>query len=435
MRHGIAWLYEELPGLVAQGVLTPDAADALRRHYGPVDAHGTGIRWGQILLAGFGALLVGGGIILILAHNWDALGRPARAAVALGVLVAAQALTLYAVLRRADSVAWIEATAALLIAAVGGSLALVGQTYHLGGSFATLLAAWLWLVLPVPYLTGSCLASIGFWGLLVVRVVSLAWRDAPWDPWLLILGGAPFVVLRARQHPRSWATSLAAIAAAASIGIVGTFVTANHGWNGLWAVFLLSFLAALIAAASWPPDADIARTWRGRLLGPSWIALLTIATGLSMAGVWRSATIAERHFRDVNVLGAALLSVACALYASVLAIRLFRAGRTTAAMGAAAAILAVLTHSLAVAGIDDAGWILVNLWLVAAGAVTLIDGIRSQKLGAANRGLFTLAAFIIVRFFDTDLSFLARGLAFVTIGLACFAMNLWLMRRVRRGTS
>ena len=154
-----------------------------------------------------------------------------------------------------------------------------------------------------------------------------------------------------------------------------------------------------------------------------------------MAGVWRSATIAERHFRDVNVLGAALVSVACAVYASVLAIRLFRAGRTTAAMGAAAAILAVLTHSLALAGIDDAGWILVNLWLVAAGAVTLLDGMRSQKLGMANRGLFTLAAFIIVRFFDTDLSFLARGLAFVTIGLACFAMNLWLMRRVRRGTS
>jgi hypothetical protein len=435
MRRGIAWLYDELPGLVAQGVLTPEAADALRRHYGPADARSTGVGWGQILLAGFGAMLVGGGIILILAHNWDALGRPARAAVALGVLACAQALTVYALLRRAESVAWREATAAFLIAAVGGSLALVGQTYHLGGSVTTLLAAWLWLILLVPYLTGSCLASIGFWGLLVVRVVALSWRDSSWDPWFLVLGGAPFVVMHVRQRPHSWATALAVMAAAASIGIVGLLVTMNDGWNGLWVVFQLSFLAALIAAASWPPDADVAGTWRGRLLGPSWFALLVIAIGLSLGGVWRSASIAERHFRDVNVMGAAVIAIACAAYASVLAFRLFRAGRTTSAMGAAAAMLAIVAHSLALAGIDAAGWILVNLWLVATGALTLIDGIRSQKLGTANRGLFTLAAFIILRFFDTDLSFLARGLAFVTIGLACFAMNLWLMRRVRRGTS
>ena len=351
------------------------------------------------------------------------------------MLASAQALTIHAVLRRAESVAWREASAALLVAAVGGSLALVGQTYHLGGSFAALLAAWLWLILPVPYLTGSCLASIAFWGLLVIRVVATAWRDAPWDPWLLVIGGAPFVVMRVRQHPRSWATALAAMAAAASIGIVGTIVTIDDGWNGLWVVFQLSFLGALIAAASWPPDADIARTWRGRLLGPSWFALLVIATALSLGGMWRSSSIAERHFRDVNVMGAALISAACAVYASVFVLRLFRAGRTAAALGAAAASLAVVTHLLALAGIEAAGWILANLWLVATGAVTLIEGIRSQKLGTANRGLFTLAAFIIVRFFDTDISFLARGLAFVAIGLACFAMNVWLMRRVRRGTS
>jgi hypothetical protein len=30
------------------------------------------------------------------------------------------------------------------------------------------------------------------------------------------------------------------------------------------------------------------------------------------------------------------------------------------------------------------------------------------------------------------LNFLARGLAFVAFGLACFAVNIWLMRRVRK---
>src|SRR5688572_950202 len=102
MRREVVWLHAELPGLVERGVLTPEAADALRRHYGTPD-RAAAASWGQILLASSGALLVGGGIILILAHNWDDLGRPARAAIAIGLLVLAQALAAFAVLRRPAS--------------------------------------------------------------------------------------------------------------------------------------------------------------------------------------------------------------------------------------------------------------------------------------------------------------------------------------------
>ena len=41
-----------------------------------------------------GAVLIGGGIILLLAHNWEQLGRPARVAVAFAPLVLSQALAL-----------------------------------------------------------------------------------------------------------------------------------------------------------------------------------------------------------------------------------------------------------------------------------------------------------------------------------------------------
>ena len=157
MRREIAWLHGELPDLIERGVLTPEAADALRRHYGVPD-RSTAVSWGQILLASFGALLIGGGIILILAHNWDSLGRPARAAVAMGVLVLAQALLGFAMVRRSTSPAWLEATSGFLVASVGAAIALVGQTYHVGGSFEGLMQAWLWLVVLIPYISGSTLA-------------------------------------------------------------------------------------------------------------------------------------------------------------------------------------------------------------------------------------------------------------------------------------
>jgi hypothetical protein len=52
-----------------------------------------------------------------------------------------------------------------------------------------------------------------------------------------------------------------------------------------------------------------------------------------------------------------------------------------------------------------------------------------MELGTANRGLFAVAAFLIARFFDTDISFLVRGLVFVALGAGCFVVNVWLMRR------
>ena len=434
MRQRVAWLYSELPDLVARGILTPETAEALRRHYGPSDLGTSRGGWGQVLLASFGALLVGGGIILVAAHNWDVLGRPARAAIALGALVAAQAVTIYAVMRRADSGAWTEATSGLLVAAVGTAISLIGQTYHVGGSFEGLMFTWLWLVVLVPYLTGSTLAAIGFWGLLAVRAVNLEWREMPFDPWLLALLGFPYVVMRLRRKPRSWATAIVAIAATGSVLLVGSFLAAAADWNHLPAVFQVSFLAAVVAAASWPPGRESDEGWRRRVLIPAWFGLVVIATILSFDDAWRFVTVKEGTLRSPAVIIAALVTIGGAVFATILSIRLGRAGRMAAAACGSAAPLVVVFHALAMLGYE-AGWLAFNMWLVVVGVLTVIEGIRLQELGTANRGLFTLAALILVRFFDTQLSFLARGLVFVAFGAACFLVNLWLMRRAGKATT
>jgi hypothetical protein len=78
---------------------------------------------------------------------------------------------------------------------------------------------------------------------------------------------------------------------------------------------------------------------------------------------------------------------------------------------------------------------LFNIWLLAAAAVNLKEGFQRMEFGTANRGLLAAAAFLIARFFDTDFSFLLRGLAFVTLGIGCLVVNVWLMRRGRRQTA
>jgi hypothetical protein len=163
--------------------------------------------------------------------------------------------------------------------------------------------------------------------------------------------------------------------------------------------------------------------------------LIVVGMILSFDAAWRPVEIAARSLRDPNVVVSAVVAVACAVFASIVTIRLADAGRIAAAAGTAAGMLVVGTHALAIGGIDEAGWIAFNLWLLAVGILTLLEGLHALELGTANRGLLALVALVVARFFDTELSFLARGLAFVTLGIACFAVNLWLMRRVRERTT
>lgn len=428
MRRGIAWLHAELPSLVNQGVISAEAAESLRRHYGPPDTVGAAGRLGQIVLASIGALLVGGGLILILAHNWEALGRPARGAIALGILLIAQALTFYAVTRRRLSTAWREATAAFLVVSVGASIALVGQTYHLGGTVEDLLRSWLWLAVPVPYLTGSVLSAIGVWALLIVRVFPVSPYIPPVDIWALVFASAPFVVMRVRRAPGSWATSILAVVAAGSTFVVGTVLTFDHQWDGLWVLFDVPFVASLIAAASRRPGVERAG-WQRRLLHAAWPVLIVIATILSFDETWGS--LDSPRFRDPHVIVLAAFAAGTVAYASFVTVSLVRAREFAAALGSGAGVLVVSLYALELAGLP-VGMLAFNVWLLTVGALTLNDGFRRMELGTTNRGLLAIAAVLIARFFDTDFSFLVRGLAFVALGAGCFAVNVSLMRRGRR---
>jgi hypothetical protein len=55
-----------------------------------------------------------------------------------------------------------------------------------------------------------------------------------------------------------------------------------------------------------------------------------------------------------------------------------------------------------------------------------------MELGTVNRGLGAVAAFMVARFFDTELSFLLRGVGFVLLGVVCLVVNVWLIRGARR---
>jgi hypothetical protein len=73
--------------------------------------------------------------------------------------------------------------------------------------------------------------------------------------------------------------------------------------------------------------------------------------------------------------------------------------------------------------------VLINFFVFAIGLLTIRDGARKGHLGILNFGLMIVTALVICRFFDSDLSFVIRGLLFIGVGAGFFATNFWILKR------
>ena len=72
--------------------------------------------------------------------------------------------------------------------------------------------------------------------------------------------------------------------------------------------------------------------------------------------------------------------------------------------------------------------------LLALGVVKIKEGADNDHLGTLNYGLLILTILVLCRFFDTELSFVLRGLMFLIVGVGFFAANYkFLAKRKKNG--
>ena len=158
MNKHYAWLKEELPSWIAQGIITQEGSEKLLTRYAQASSSS---RSGSFAFSIVGAVLVGLGIISILGYNWEYLGHMARTLLAFGLLLSAQALALWVVKKRPDEHGLKEASAFFLFLMMGASLAIIGQTYHLAGNLGAFLEGWLLLTFLLMWVMDSKSVAIG----------------------------------------------------------------------------------------------------------------------------------------------------------------------------------------------------------------------------------------------------------------------------------
>jgi hypothetical protein len=74
--------------------------------------------------------------------------------------------------------------------------------------------------------------------------------------------------------------------------------------------------------------------------------------------------------------------------------------------------------------------IIFNAYLLFLSVSRIISGIRNNSIGVVNSGMLMLAILIIARFFDSDISFVIKGMVFIAVGIGFLVTNMALTRRL-----
>jgi len=431
----IRWLYHELPQWVADGILTPDAAERLRAQYGPLNPVRPA-RLAMIVLGIFGAVLIGAGIILVLAHNWEDLSRPVRTGLSFLPLVLAQGLAAWVRLKRSQSQAWCEGASALLFLMIGASISLVAQTYNISGDLPQFLLTWALLGLPLLYLFDALVPALFYlWGITVWAGYLRFEHGENAGYWALVLVMLPQLVRwvhAGRYHIRP---TLLLWALCTSISIAAG-MTLSPDLPGLWILLYTGLFALMfLAGECWFRDSDGFWSRPLRHVGAAGILILSLM--LTYESPWHAIELhgygrygSYESILSCQSLPGITISSFMLLAAVTLLVMSLRRKTPLALLFGVAPILAVIGHGLAsysTEGLTAAA--LFNLYLLVAGLWMLISGLRGGKQGQMNVGLLAVAGLMIARFFDSDLSFLVRGLVFIALGVAFLLANLLLLRR------
>jgi uncharacterized membrane protein len=412
-------------------VIDPAEAERIRSHYGEPEARNA-VKTALVIFSILGALLIGGGVILLLAHNWDDLGRGVRAVLSFLPLLAAQSLALWAAWSGHRSTAWREGTGTGLMLAIGASIALVSQTYHISGEPADFVLTWMLLGLPLVYLLDASAPAAIYWAG-ITNWAGIQWVGGT-QPILYVLLMAlaiPHFVLASRENRYAPGPALLGWVLVICL-TVGTAFSLTRHTEELWilaysGVFGVMFLAGSLwfgeGAAAWQSPFKT-----GGALGVTFLSWL-----FTFHGVWEHGSYWHLGLTFPSVWDALYLVALAAALVWLWVKALGRRKYGLFLIGAMPVLAAVAYFLCQSGGYEAVAAALFNLYLLGLGLVTVISALRDRRIAQMNLGLLVLSALLLTRFFDSDLSFVFRGVAFILVGAGFLAANVVMARRAQGG--
>lgn len=371
---------------------------------------------------------MGLGVILIFAHNWDNLSINSKTGLAFLPLLLALCCVGYTLRSKNESRVWKEVSGILLYFSIAAAIALVAQIYHISGSEDGFIRSWLLLGLPIIYLLPSSVVSVlilmGLMGL--SNSAGAGWHSTkgpllPYDQILIFLLVLPYYINLCRTKSKNnftllhhWIVSVVFCA----ITIPKLIINGNLG---LLSILVLFGLLLGIGKTDYFKDQKL--RWNPYLLIGVLGSCITLYS-CTFISYWKrnqgdSTFVLKYDYIIILFFIAAIYLLYLAFknislknlnpvhYSFLLFIPIYFIGQQS----------------------NMTAMVLSNILLGLVGLHYIIYGNRIQRLALLNFGMIIVSGIILTRFFEIDLSFIARGLCFVLIGLAFFAANFFLIRK------
>ncbi|TAJ10218.1 DUF2157 domain-containing protein [Marinilabiliaceae bacterium JC017] len=421
-------LLKDLPELEQEAVITADVAEAIRSYYARKESHSN-----NRLLTIFGVLgacLVGLGIILIIAHNWDSLPRLVKTTLAFLPLLTGQGIGLFALLKKNDQAPWRESSATFLFFSIGACISLVSQIYNIPGNLGSFLLTWTLLSLPIIYLLRSSMVSL----LYIIGITWLVGETDYWSHsavsvhlyWPLLAAIIPHYLGLMRQRPEGnftnfhhWFIILSIIFSLRSI--------ASHINDWLFPAYM-SLFGTIYLLGQLPSFSSVKRRNNAYLVLGSFGTIVLLLT-LSFDWIWKD--IADQSHSLGLLIRTPDFFISLLLTAIGTSLYIFKMQRNREQklnplelIFMAFMLLFIIGHYSPVIP-----QVMINLLVLVIGLFYIRYGTNNNHLGILNYGLLTITTLVICRFFDTNISFVMRGLLFIVVGTGFFFANYKMLQK------
>lgn len=437
-------LLDELADLREHGVLDAAAEQRIRDYYAeavteqssPPSSAKTGKHqyYALTALVLLGVFLVGCGVILIFAYNWDMLPKLQRVAVAFAPVVIGVCCGVYTIVKEKDS-RWREASAFFTAVGFAVLTALISLIYHTGGTLLEFIKLILAVSLPLVYFFRSHMLAAVYCSFLFMF---LAYGRMGWQAASLyyVAGIAPFILYYLFVHKPEdmrtvWMRYICLIPLA--------YLLTNFSIYANMAQTLFATAGLLYTAGLYYGETKQG-PWRNPWLSCGWLSFTVLLCVVSTSsyfltrscyGTYRwDDVLTDTGVQQYKLLKEYLLS---GLWLPIFAAQVYAAVRKATPLKITVALVTLLPLAVfmfpipreTTIWVSSAGFLLV-------GVAALLEGVKERGLMKVNAGMLQIALLAMIKFADTRMSILTRAMGFIIIGAAFIVINVYISRKFKR---
>jgi uncharacterized membrane protein len=421
----LEWLTQEVARWRAERLVDDALAGRILARYAtPAERN-----WGRIIFSAIGAVLVGLGVILFFAYNWQDLPKAAKLALVIGALALAHGSALWIARRPDANRGLVEGLHVLGTMLFGAGIWLVAQIYHIDEHYPNAFLVWsagaLVMAWAMPSIVQALLALflVAFWAGVEAFEFNMPVHSAPLA---VVLGVLPLAWWR-----RSTALLFFGLAV---LFLVTAFAAAGISVKPLLALLYVMAAAALIAGAAAPGTRFPAA--RGPLHAVGFMVILGCSYLLSfkeLGGMLRKVDFSNPGIALYFSVAGAALAVAMVMLARARAAQFDRYALWQ--LGILVLGLAVVLASVFLPFGKGAAWpvaLFFNVIVLGFSVLLILEGSERLRPKLVAVGCLLFAMVAIGRYADLFTSLLVRSAVFVALGVALFLVGNFYSRSRRR---